>query len=344
MTTKRWEDLAIYQPQVGRILKNSVTGKRLAHAYLFEGPIGTKRFETAMFFAKVLLCRTRDEEGNPCGECHHCKRVDAGTHPNLFVVRREGEQIKKKQMKDLIHEFSRESLEEGPRIYVIDEAHRLNQESSNTLLKTMEEPGADIYQVLVTDQINSLLKTIVSRAQVIHFKPIETSKIKEDLISKGVDDLDASAIASYTNNYDEAATIASDAKYKSLISFVRELFERFAIPKKSPIILFRESKEGFISDSTLTDFVLSIAALFQKDVLGSKLGHTDQRLFVSESAILEKLAQSASQQTIEDGLDEILSLKQRLKYNINATFAFEKLLMTLERGYYHDVPSRTRSV
>ncbi|MBU0996785.1 MAG: AAA family ATPase [Firmicutes bacterium] len=344
MNNTTFESLSTYQSHVARILQNSFKYNKLAHAYIFEGPKGTKRFDTAVFFAKALLCSSPDADHNPCGICHNCKRIDHDTHPNVFIVTRDGEQIKKKQMKDLINEFSKASVENGPRVYIIDEAERLNQESANTLLKTMEEPGADIYQIMVTDQINSLLKTIVSRAQVIHFKPIDKDLIQADLLKNKVPTLFAQAIPEYTNNYDEATQISKDQDLLDLITFVKDTFDSFANKSGSAILDFKEKKDTFIKDSTRVDFVLSMMILFQKDVMTYKLRHLDQIIFKDQEDIFKKLSTRMSQKWIEDILDMMLGLKLRLKYNINVQFAFDKLLLTLERGYYYGLSSRTNPI
>jgi DNA polymerase-3 subunit delta' len=344
LSQNNWESLSVYQNQVSRILKNSFSNQCLAHSYIFEGPIGTKRFETAKLFASTLLCTNLSDSYNPCGVCHNCIRVENESHPNLFVIRRDGEKIKKKQMKDLLIEFSKSSVEVGPRIYIIDEAERLNVESANTLLKTMEEPGAEIYQIIVTDQVNSLLKTIVSRAQVIHFKPIDKRLIEADLINKGVDVLYAESIPEYTNNYEEAEKIAFNEEMTSLILFVKEIYLSLSLQKGSIILMFKEKRDLFINDALLTDFVLSMMILFQKDILGYKLRHIDQLVFKDQTEILEKCSKRMSQAWIEQVLDEMLGLKLKLKYNINSQFAFDKVLLTLERGYIDGISSRSNSI
>lgn len=339
-----WETLSNYQYLVSKTLKNSIEYNRLSHSYIFEGSKGTKRFETALLLAKTLLCESKDASNNPCEKCHQCMRINHDTHPNVFIVRRDGEKIKKKQMKDLLTEFSRASVEKGPRIYIIDEAERLNVESANTLLKTMEEPGQDIYQILVTDQINSLLKTIVSRAQVIHFKPIDKRLIKQDLLDKKIDLLFAEAIPEYTNNYDEAHEIAGNELMREIILFVRDLYEDLSKKQGSAVLTIREKKEKYISNYDTADFTLSMLLLFHKDILSYKLRHLDQLVFQDQKEILKELSSRMSQSWIEETLDMMLGLKQRLKYNINSSFAFDKLLLSLERGFYYGVSSRTNTI
>lgn len=344
MPVMNWNTLHEYQPLVERTLKNSIRLNRLSHSYIFEGMKGTKRYESALLFAKTLLCEHLDEELNPCEKCHQCERINKDGHPNVFIVRRDGEKIKKKQMKDLINEFSRSSVEKGPRIYIIDEAERLNPESSNALLKTMEEPGQDIYQVLVTDQMNSLLKTIVSRAQVIHFRPIDQKLIKKDLLDKDTDSLIADAITEYTYNYDEAETLSKSEVIKEIIFFTRDMYKSLEKKSGSIILSFKDKKDKFLSNYDLADFTISMFILFQKDILNYKLRHLENIVFDEEKPMFKELSSRMSGTWIEDTLTQMLELKQRLKFNINTSLAFDKLLLSLERGFYYGVSSRTDSI
>ena len=154
-----------------------------------------------------------------------------------------GDQIRKRQIKDLLVEFSRTSLEDGPRIYIIDEAEKLNQEAANTLLKTMEEPGQGIYQVLITSQQGSLMKTIISRAQALHFKPIDRKKIKQDLLLIGVPDRLASAISESTFNTDMAVKMSQDGKTSLLVDLALDIYHSLFKRDRSAVLLFKDAKE-----------------------------------------------------------------------------------------------------
>jgi len=339
-----WNELANYQTHASKILLNSISMNRLSHSYVFEGPKGTRRFDTAKLFAQTLLCKHRIDGLQPCQVCHDCVRIEHETHPNVFFVRRDGEKIKKKQMKDLIDEFAKSSVEDGPRIYVIDEADRLNPESANTMLKTMEEPGSDIYQVLVTDSVQSLLTTIVSRSQLIHFRPIDKRLIRQDLLGKDIDPLLAHAIPEYTNNYDEAETLAKKEELVKLLLFVDSVFQKLKEKKESVILFSRSLSESVFKDSQTYDFLLSMMILYQKDILSTKMRLLQQVVLDMRKEVFESLGERMTLEWISSRLDEMLALKQRIKYNINGQFAFDQLLLGLERGYYDGISSRPDSI
>ncbi|MBN2504169.1 MAG: AAA family ATPase [Bacilli bacterium] len=341
MRASSWQKIADYQPDVARILINSFKSDHLSHAYILEGPLGTKRIDTALLFAKTLLCHNLDQDFNPCGVCHNCRRIDELKHPNVFFVRAEGEQIKKKQIKELLIEFSKQSTEPGPRIYIIDEAERFNQESANTLLKTMEEPGQNIYQIMITSQINALLKTIVSRSQVLHFKPIGKKQIQSELEGEGFPNRVIDAISEYTNNTDEARAMAANPTILSTIDLVIEIYKNLLVKDKSIVLLFKDHRDLILQDSGMTDFFLTMMILFMKDILNYKIRYLDLIVFQTETEVIEKLSERIAQKKIEEQLDSMLDLKARLRYNINNSLAFDKLLVYLERGFNHGTSSST---
>lgn len=332
MSVYSWDEVGKYQNDVARIIRNSHRLNRISHAYIFEGPNGTKKTSTAFLYAKSLLC-TNPDAFNPCNECHNCRRVENHTHPNLFYIKPKGKVIKKEQIKGLISEFSKASIEKGPRIYIIEEADKLNLTSANTLLKTMEEPGQDIYQILITENYNALLKTIISRAKILHFKPIDRNLIREHLVKQNISVNIANSISEYTVDMGSAIKFAEDVKMINIIKLVTDIHNSFLDKNASPVMLFKESSHEVFQNQEITDFFLTLMIFYQKDVLNYQLRHFENICFEDEQETIKKLSEKMSQKHLENNLAKMLGLKARLKYNINNKLAFNKMLMCLERGY-----------
>ena len=332
MSVYSWNEVGKYQKDVARIITNSYRLNRIAHAYIFEGPNGTKKTSTAFLYAKSLLC-TNPNHFNPCNECHNCRRIDNRTHPNVFYVKPKGKVIVKQQITNLINEFSKASIEKGPRIYIIEEADKLNPTSSNTLLKTMEEPGQDIYQILITENYNSLLKTIISRAETLHFKPIDRNLIKDHLLKQGVQPNIANAISEYTVDMGSAIKFAEDFEMINIIKLVTEIYKGILVNEISPVMLFKDSSQEIFKSYDFTDFFLTLLIFYQKDVLHYQLRNHENICFLEEMDTIKKLSEKISQKSIEKNITNMLGLKSRLKYNINNKLAFDKMLACLERGY-----------
>ncbi len=240
-------------------------------------------------------------------------------------------------MRKLLSEFSRAAISDKPRICIIDDCHRMNQEAANTILKFMEEPGMDVYVILVTDSVNSLLKTIISRTQPLHFRPIDKQVITDELLKLGYSGNVASMIPEYTNNLTSAIEFAKDPAMTSAIGFVGDIYRIGVTNGDSIVIRFREMKDAVLKTSETMDFFLTMLILWQKDVLHYKLRHLDCIVNRDNPDLLEKLADKLSQSTIEASLEHMLTLKSRLKFNLNAPLAFDNLLLHLERGFRNEI-------
>lgn len=146
---------------------------RLPHALLLSGPLGSGKSEFAQYFTHYLFCQNASDK--PCGECQPCRLVSGHTHPDYRLIRLEVDPRTKKQKQDISIVQIRElksfaELSQAGNTYkviVIDPADALNNSSSNSLLKLLEEPQGNTILLLVTHQVELLSATIRSRCQVI---------------------------------------------------------------------------------------------------------------------------------------------------------------------------------
>jgi DNA polymerase-3 subunit delta' len=172
-----------HQPQARAALEAAVGGKGLTHAYLFHGPPGTGKREAARAFAAALI-----SEGAPDVEDAK-RRVLSGVHPDLTWVEPRGahEVLVDDVRTQVVRQTSLRPFEAQRRVFVIVEADRMNDESQNALLKTLEEPASFAHLVLVSSAPGRLLPTIVSRLQPVRFGPVPAARIAELLEAEGAD-------------------------------------------------------------------------------------------------------------------------------------------------------------
>jgi DNA polymerase III subunit delta' len=170
---------------------------RMAHAYLFVGPLGVGKRLFAHELAKTLLCETMPAEGVPatrpwqaCDRCAACILVEAGTHPDFFQVGRPEEKniIPLEVMKWLCQGFSLTPARGRGKVAVVDDADDLEKEGANAFLKTLEEPPPRSLFILVGTSVDRQYATIVSRCQVVRFTPLPEAKVIELLRKQGIDD------------------------------------------------------------------------------------------------------------------------------------------------------------
>lgn len=324
------------QPDASRVLDNSFQLHRLSHAYLFEGPVGTKKEDAALWFAMRLLCQKKIGD-QPCLECKTCRSVKEKRHPNLFWVMPEGDFVKKDQMRRILSEFSRTALLDLPRVVVIQDAHRMNAESANTMLKFIEEPTAEAYFILITDQIDAMIKTLLSRSQILHFKPIDRHLIEAELRSSGVPERMAILISQYTADLDAAKTIASDASMMEILDLAVTLFVKALARKESLVLLFQSKRDVVFASPERIDFFLTVLTVIQKDIVGLKRHKSGIAVDTVDAELTGALARRISSDAALALLDKMLETKARLRFNVNLSLQFDNLILHLERGYSHGV-------
>ena len=203
------EFLSQHQPFVFSQIKKSVKHGRLAHAYLFEGDLGVGKHLLSQWLAKRLFC-TQVVDNEPCGICNNCQRIDAGEHPNVWVIAPEGQTIKVQQIRQLQQEFIRSGFESRRQFFVIRQADKMNASAANSLLKFLEEPQGEFVAVLETDAPGKILPTIQSRCQILHFAPLNGKELAQRLRQDGISSVSATLLAGLTNSYQKAVEISQE--------------------------------------------------------------------------------------------------------------------------------------
>lgn len=167
------------QEQAIRRLRRSVAAKRVSHAYLFYGPEGVGKELAAKNFAKLLNCAS-PRDGDSCDFCRGCLTIEKGVHPDFAWIRPLGKTriISIKQIRDFQRTVSLKSHDGGWKVGILVDAHSLNKDAGNALLKTLEEPPEKTVIILVTSRPDMLLPTIISRCQTVRFTPMEEDALQ----------------------------------------------------------------------------------------------------------------------------------------------------------------------
>ena len=165
-------------------LINTARNDSLPHAFLFsgQGQLGKKR--VALEFVKFLFCQA--QKNRPCGNCKICQDVEKNQHPDLSLLSPEKKEIQIIQIRDLKWKMSLKPYVAPFKVAIIDDAHNMNQEAQNSLLKTLEEPKGKAVLILITEYPDQLFQTILSRAQEIKFYPVPKKEITDYLSSEGI--------------------------------------------------------------------------------------------------------------------------------------------------------------
>jgi len=173
-----FDDL-IGQEPITRILKNSISQNKIAHAYIFSGPRGVGKTSTARILAKALNCEAGPTPV-PCGACISCVSIKDGSSVDVLEI--DGASNNSvDDIRDLREGVKYTPLGSRYKIYIIDEAHMLSTSAFNALLKTLEEPPPHAIFVLATTAPKKIPATIFSRCQHLPFRRISAHKIKDRL-------------------------------------------------------------------------------------------------------------------------------------------------------------------
>ena len=227
-----WQDIRGQEVAID-LLRRSVERGRLAHGYAFYGPRGVGRKLVARTLAQALFCpNIPDEDLDACGRCPSCKQVAIGSHPDLLEVGLPADkktipldsligEPEKRGRQGLCYELSMRPLAAPRRIAIIDDADALAVEGANALLKTLEEPPAGAILILIAGSPESLLPTIRSRCQPLHFAPLPDPDLVALLTEQGHDPTDAAAVVSLAGGSLETAAQLLDPELRQLRESVR---------------------------------------------------------------------------------------------------------------------------
>ena len=184
------------------ILKRAIDTNSIGHAYIFEGIEGCGKFSLSLSFASMLMCEN-PEKTEMCGKCQSCRMCLAGTHPDVRIITNGLYDSSKKSsaiLTDTIRQMKQEiylkpSVSDR-KVYIIPEADTMNISAQNSLLKILEEPPLYCTIIMIAQNSGGFLDTVLSRANIIKFFPLESSDIEKYLIEKKQTEIEKAKIIS----------------------------------------------------------------------------------------------------------------------------------------------------
>lgn len=178
-----------------QFLQRAMAQQALGHAILFAGPESVGKRTLAIDLTAALLCN--DQRADPCWDCAQCKGVARSQHPDLHLVElEEGRRsIRMEQVAALQQAIALRPYQAAQRVSVILDAHLLQPEASQRLLKTLEEPPALNTLILTTTSTHLIPQTLLSRCQVWRLTALPQSLVQSELHRRGVPQKDAAFLA-----------------------------------------------------------------------------------------------------------------------------------------------------
>ncbi len=305
-------------------LQNAVSSERVAGAYLFSGEQNVGKETVALYFANLILCERRTEESYPCGDCHACRKITNGNHPDLRFIRPDGAQIKIDQMRELQQQIAYQPLEGPRKIYIVVNAESMNDYSANSLLKTLEEPPAASTIILLTENLKSILPTIRSRSQILMFYPMPTDELTAALTDRFSIDADTANTAAVLSRGFVGKAITLIEKGNSESSTIPEIL------METDILAAFRLAEQFEKDMDSLDDLIT----WYRDLLLIQQG-APKELITHTDAIeqLQSLVPRYSQSRLQRAIKTVFQTKSLLiKTNVSNIFALEIMCLKLLQG------------
>ena len=318
--------------QIKDHFRNAVQTGKVSHAYILSGEAGMGRKSLANAFALNLLC----EKGlpDPCMQCHACKQVLAGSHPDLIYVTNEkpasiGVDDIRERINDtiLVRPYS-----SYYKIYIVDEAEKMTVQAQNALLKTIEEPPSYAVILLLTTNPDAFLPTILSRCVQLKLKPLKDVVVKEYLIqSLGVEESQAEIYAAFARgNLGKAIHLAESEDFKRMYDEILHMLKHLKEADISELLDYiHKLREENLDIYSCLDFM----QMWYRDVLMYKTTKDINLLiFKDEFSTIKSMSTVSGYEGLERILEAIDKARIRLDANVNTELVMELMLLTMKEN------------
>ncbi len=310
------------------VLKRSLRSGKTAHSYLFEGVSGCGRRKTALTLIQALFCKSSTDDA--CGVCPSCRKIDSGNHPDIHLLSPlpDKRDISIEQLREMQRELSLRPYEAPRKACIIDPAERLNANSANSLLKTLEEPPGNALIILLTENAEMLLSTVRSRCQLIRFAPLSLEHILLLLERSGVSQEAATLVAPMSGGSLQKALELDNESLVARRENVLAKMEKLSINQIATIF---DAAEEFSGNRDATLELLDMLLSFFRDAvhLGAGSGEIVNR---SVRPAIESIASRRSLPHNLRLLEQIYETRRAVQRNANPKLALDQLFMTMSEA------------
>ncbi|MFC1709205.1 ATP-binding protein [Candidatus Omnitrophota bacterium] len=313
----------VNQGHISRFLLASYRAKRFAGSYLFIGKDGTDKVRMAKEFAKLINCENVVEDC--CDECSSCKKIEQDKHVDVHWFRPVGSSITISQVRELGKYMYLRPYESDKKVFIVCDAQYLTQESSNALLKTLEEPTRDSVIILIVSDAAMLLPTITSRCQKIFFNSADEARIKDILVHKYKVPVSQAHFISYLSE----GSLDKALDFKDLKEDLLEkrghilnsvYFKKFSLFRMREFSI-KDNAQKKRSINLLLDILIS----WFRDLLFVKTGLSNPLINWDKKEDLHKLNNRYSYEELIKNITTISDTKLLINSNINAKLAISKM-------------------
>lgn len=332
-------------------LKNAIITDKVSHAYILNGPKDSGKRMLADAFAMALQCETSirkrqelagrpaaelhpEQNAEPCMKCRSCRQAQNGNQPDIIhLVHEKPNTISVADIREQINgDICIKPYSSKYKVYIVDEAEKMNQQAQNALLKTIEEPPVYAVILLLTVNADAFLPTIRSRCVLLDLKPVSDRKIREFLMKTcQTPDYRADVCTAFARgSVGRARMLASSEQFNELKDFTVQLLRRLEgirtydlLDEIKPLNDFKDQIGEFL------DLVL----FWYRDVLLYKAAGNGAKLIFREQAYeIERQANRCSYPGLQQILEAIETADRRIRANVNFELTLELLALTIKEN------------
>lgn len=300
---------------------------KLPHALLLHGPRGVGKRNFALELARWLLCESPSEDG-ACGVCKACGWFEQGAHPDFKLVepaaeagkeeeggKKAGRQIAISEIRALGDFLGLASHQGGWRVVLLHPAEAMNQAAGNALLKTLEEPPANVLLILIAHQPRRLLPTVLSRCRKQEMALPSRAQAEAWLVANGADQA-----VDVLNEVGGAPLLAMESAEPARMERRRRFLETLAAPDAGALSSLAQEFQQRLDEcwGWLTRWLFDLLAI---QAAGTP------RYFPEQSSVLERLAKRMQPVALWNLQQELFNAGRWLRHPLNGQLLLESWLI-----------------
>lgn len=271
-------------------MSRAIRNRSISHAYLLEGDRSIDKLGLAERFIKAILCK--EGEGDSCDCCTTCMKIDHGNHEDVIYLAAEGNSIKDEAVEELQNRLKKKPFGGDRNIAILRDADTMTLRAQNRLLKTLEEPAPGTVLILLSENMENLAKTILSRCVIYKLNPYETLE--------------------YNNMLDGAILIADMLLDGKPFYEISPRLQEHAVGKEAALE-FLDAMESWYRDLAVSEYDSGNCLVFHEDRI----------------ADLRKRSRLYPRSAIDRSVAAIEEARNDLNRNLNISYTLKNMILKI---------------